>query len=170
MVIQGGSFKGRTGDLKPKEVVSLLLDDEELEQRVRERAAIEAEKEQRRLAVEASTKIEELTPLTTSGGGLKRKLSRSSSSSDPSGGKRKLPRNNHEHESEHHQPAVTVDAEEKGSHVMVTSTPVKSGTKLGRQRSGRKNAWPPNNRKRPAGSAELAKAASAESVDGQAET
>merc|ERR1712012_1482765 len=31
MVIQGGSFKGKSGDLKPKEVVSLLLDDEEEE-------------------------------------------------------------------------------------------------------------------------------------------
>merc|ERR1719291_1019357 len=29
MVIQGGSFKGKGGDLKPKEVVSLLLDDDE---------------------------------------------------------------------------------------------------------------------------------------------
>jgi hypothetical protein len=36
MVIQGGSFKGKGGDLKPKEVVSLLLDDEELEKRYRE--------------------------------------------------------------------------------------------------------------------------------------
>ena len=35
MVIQGGSFKGKGGDLKPKEVVSLLLDDEEIEQRVK---------------------------------------------------------------------------------------------------------------------------------------
>jgi hypothetical protein len=43
MVIQGGSFKGRSGDLKPKEVVSLLLDDEEIEQRMREKAA-EAER------------------------------------------------------------------------------------------------------------------------------
>ena len=31
MVIQGGSFKGKTNELKPKEVVSLLLDDEEIE-------------------------------------------------------------------------------------------------------------------------------------------
>ena len=35
MVIQGGSFKGKGGDLKPKEVVSLLLDDEEIERRVK---------------------------------------------------------------------------------------------------------------------------------------
>merc|ERR1711934_1105833 len=35
MVIQGGSFKGKAGDLKPKEVVSLLLDDEEIEKRVK---------------------------------------------------------------------------------------------------------------------------------------
>ena len=35
MVIQGGSFKGfnKPGELKPKEVVSLLLDDEELERK-----------------------------------------------------------------------------------------------------------------------------------------
>lgn len=33
MVIQGGSFKGKTGELKPKEVVSLLLDDEEMERK-----------------------------------------------------------------------------------------------------------------------------------------
>ena len=36
MVIQGGSFKGKGGDLKPKEVVSLLLDDEEIEKRYQE--------------------------------------------------------------------------------------------------------------------------------------
>merc|ERR1712243_399092 len=35
MVIQGGSFKGKGGDLRPKEVVSLLLDDEEIEKRVK---------------------------------------------------------------------------------------------------------------------------------------
>lgn len=35
MVIQGGSFKGlsKPGELRPKEVVSLLLDDEELERK-----------------------------------------------------------------------------------------------------------------------------------------
>ena len=33
MVIQGGSFKGKPGELKPKEVVSLLLDDEEIERK-----------------------------------------------------------------------------------------------------------------------------------------
>ena len=35
MVIQGGSFKGFTkpNELRPKEVVSLLLDDEELERK-----------------------------------------------------------------------------------------------------------------------------------------
>ena len=37
MVIQGGSFKGKSGDLKPKEVVSLLLDDEETEKKIREK-------------------------------------------------------------------------------------------------------------------------------------
>ena len=36
MVIQGGSFKGKGGDLKPKEVVSLLLDDEEIEKKYKE--------------------------------------------------------------------------------------------------------------------------------------
>lgn len=30
MVIQGGTFKGKQGELKPKEVVSLLLDDDEI--------------------------------------------------------------------------------------------------------------------------------------------
>jgi len=35
MVIQGGSFKGKSSDLKPKEVMSLLLDEEELEQRIK---------------------------------------------------------------------------------------------------------------------------------------
>lgn len=35
MVIQGGSFKGKGGnELKPKEVVSLLLDDEEMERKM----------------------------------------------------------------------------------------------------------------------------------------
>jgi hypothetical protein len=54
MVIQGGSFKGRSGDLKPKEVVSLLLDDEEIEQRMREKAA------------EAERRPEAETPVTSS--------------------------------------------------------------------------------------------------------
>ena len=47
MVIQGGSFKGgqKSGsDLKPKEVVSLLLDDEEIESRVRMKVEEEQEK------------------------------------------------------------------------------------------------------------------------------
>lgn len=35
MVIHGGSFKGARHDLKPKEVVSLLLDDDELERKIR---------------------------------------------------------------------------------------------------------------------------------------
>lgn len=43
MVIQGGSFKGKGGDLKPKEVVSLLLDDDEIEKRCR----LKAEEEER---------------------------------------------------------------------------------------------------------------------------
>ena len=46
MVIQGGSFKGRGGDLKPKEVVSLLLDDDEIEKRCRLRAEEEDRKEE----------------------------------------------------------------------------------------------------------------------------
>lgn len=33
MVITGGSFKGKQGELKPKEVASLLLDDEEIEKK-----------------------------------------------------------------------------------------------------------------------------------------
>jgi len=47
MVIQGGSFKGKGGDLRPKEVVSLLLDDDELEKQVRVKVEEEekAEKE-----------------------------------------------------------------------------------------------------------------------------
>ena len=45
MVIQGGSFKGKAGDLKPKEVVSLLLDDEEIEKRVKVKLEEEEEKE-----------------------------------------------------------------------------------------------------------------------------
>ena len=44
MVIQGGSFKGKSGDLKPKEVVSLLLDDEEIEKRVKVKLEEEEEK------------------------------------------------------------------------------------------------------------------------------
>ena len=46
IVIQGGSFKGRSGqaDLKPKEVVSLLLDDEEIEKRVKVKVEEEEEK------------------------------------------------------------------------------------------------------------------------------
>ena len=45
MVIQGGSFKGKAGDLKPKEVVSLLLDDDEIENRVKVKIEEEVEKE-----------------------------------------------------------------------------------------------------------------------------
>jgi len=44
IVIQGGSFKGKGGDLKPKEVVSLLLDDEEIEKRVKVKLEEEEEK------------------------------------------------------------------------------------------------------------------------------
>merc|ERR1719266_1799140 len=44
MVIQGGSFKGKGGDLKPKEVVSLLLDDDEIEKRCK----LKVEEEERR--------------------------------------------------------------------------------------------------------------------------
>eukprot|EP00094_Tigriopus_californicus_P007060 TCALIF_06798-PA protein Name:"Similar to Ino80 Putative DNA helicase Ino80 (Drosophila melanogaster)" AED:0.17 eAED:0.18 QI:0/0/0/0.75/1/0.87/8/0/1427 len=39
MVIQGGSFKGKPGELKPKEVVSLLLDDDEIEKKYRDKEA-----------------------------------------------------------------------------------------------------------------------------------
>ena len=45
MVIQGGSFKGKAGDLKPKEVVSLLLDDDEIENRVKVKIEEEVERE-----------------------------------------------------------------------------------------------------------------------------
>lgn len=41
MVIQGRSFMGRVNDLKPKEVVSLLLDDEEIERKYREQSSIQ---------------------------------------------------------------------------------------------------------------------------------
>ena len=43
MVIQGGSFKGFTkpGELKPKEVVSLLLEDEEMERKYNVQASSE---------------------------------------------------------------------------------------------------------------------------------
>jgi len=37
LVIQGGSFKGKSADLKPKEVVSLLLEDDEMEKKVKEK-------------------------------------------------------------------------------------------------------------------------------------
>ncbi len=52
MVIQGGSFKGRLHgeQLRPKEVVSLLLDDEEIEKKYRDKQR-ELEKSGKRLAV-----------------------------------------------------------------------------------------------------------------------
>ena len=46
MVIQGGSFKGKQGELKPKEVVSLLLDDEEIENKYKAKAEEKARQEQ----------------------------------------------------------------------------------------------------------------------------
>merc|ERR1712013_680716 len=49
MVIQGGSFKGKGGDLKPKEVVSLLLDDDEIEKRVRMKVEEEEEVEKEKI-------------------------------------------------------------------------------------------------------------------------
>ena len=44
IVISGGSFKGKSGDLKPKEMVSLLLDDEEIEKKVKIKLEEEEEK------------------------------------------------------------------------------------------------------------------------------
>jgi len=41
MVIQGRSFMGRSNDLKPKEVVSLLLDDEEIEKKYQEQSTLQ---------------------------------------------------------------------------------------------------------------------------------
>ena len=55
MVIQGGSFKGaqKSGsDLKPKEVVSLLLDDEEIETRVRLKEVEEEQEKTTKVTVE----------------------------------------------------------------------------------------------------------------------
>ena len=55
MVIQGGSFKGAQkagSDLKPKEVVSLLLDDEEIETRVRLKEVEEEQEKTTKVTVE----------------------------------------------------------------------------------------------------------------------
>ena len=59
MVIQGGSFKGKGGDLKPKEVVSLLLDDEEIEKRVRMKVEEEEEKAEKEKADKSKSKKRE---------------------------------------------------------------------------------------------------------------
>lgn len=51
MVIQGGTFKGlKPGELKPKEVVSLLLDDEEIERKYQAKAAAEEKTRQEEAA------------------------------------------------------------------------------------------------------------------------
>ena len=62
IVIQGGSFKGRSGqaDLKPKEVVSLLLDDEEIEKRVKVKVEEEEEKVSREKTEMRKTKKREV--------------------------------------------------------------------------------------------------------------
>ena len=55
MVIQGGSFKGAQkagSDLRPKEVVSLLLDDEEIETRVRLKEVEEEQEKTTKVTVE----------------------------------------------------------------------------------------------------------------------
>ncbi len=143
MVIQGGSFKGRTGDLKPKEVVSLLLDDEEIETRVREKAA-EAEKERR---PEAETAV------SSTGG--KRKLARSNSDSlGGVGGKRKVPRSMSSTDlggGAHKVAAVTQDEAARGAGLennKFSSSPSKIA-KIVRQRSVR--PWPSAHRRRPGG-------------------
>jgi len=59
IVIQGGSFKGKGGDLKPKEVVSLLLDDDEIEKRVRLKVEEEEEKAEKEKAEKIKNKKRE---------------------------------------------------------------------------------------------------------------
>lgn len=56
MVIQGGSFKGKGGDLRPKEVVSLLLDDDEIEKRVKVKLEEEEEKADKEKKVKSKSK------------------------------------------------------------------------------------------------------------------
>jgi len=68
MVIQGGSFKGKGGDLKPKEVVSLLLDDDELEKRVR----IKVEEEEEKVEKEKGEKGEKTKGKKREGGVIKK--------------------------------------------------------------------------------------------------
>ena len=63
MVIQGGSFKGKGGDLKPKEVVSLLLDDEEIEKRVKVKLEEEEEKVEKEKKEKSKAKKREGTPI-----------------------------------------------------------------------------------------------------------
>ena len=63
MVIQGGSFKGKAGDLKPKEVVSLLLDDEEIEKRVKVKLEEEEEKEKVEKEKKSKAKKREGAPI-----------------------------------------------------------------------------------------------------------
>ena len=63
MVIQGGSFKGKAGDLKPKEVVSLLLDDEEIEKRVKVKLEEEEEKVEKEKKEKSKAKKREGAPI-----------------------------------------------------------------------------------------------------------
>merc|ERR1712130_560044 len=63
MVIQGGSFKGKAGDLKPKEVVSLLLDDEEIEKRVKVKLEEEEEKVEKEKKEKNKAKKREGAPM-----------------------------------------------------------------------------------------------------------
>ena len=165
MVIQGGSFKGRSGDLKPKEVVSLLLDDEEIEKRVREKAA-EAEKERR---TDASTDSLSSASVGSSSSG-KRKLPRCNSDVSPNGGKRKAPRNTVDTTTSVGKQLAAGGVTENelcGGRNMkpVVSPPAK----IVRQRSGR-SPWPPVQRRRTGGSVQVAGVPVApEPVDGLAE-
>lgn len=67
IVIQGGSFKGKGGDLKPKEVVSLLLDDEEIEKRVK----VKLEEEEEKVEKEKKEKIKSNKARKREGGTVK---------------------------------------------------------------------------------------------------
>ena len=75
IVIQGGSFKGRSqADLKPKEVVSLLLDDEEIEKRVKVKVEEEEEKVSREKTEMRKTKKREVVDKENGQDGGKKKL------------------------------------------------------------------------------------------------
>ena len=76
IVIQGGSFKGRSGqaDLKPKEVVSLLLDDEEIEKRVKVKVEEEEEKVSREKTEIRKTKKREVVDKENGQDGGKKKM------------------------------------------------------------------------------------------------